>query len=1148
MTSPIPDRLRHLAFTFSIIILQLTAAAVASAAITPAYFSSVSRLSTGKWVKIKVTETGMHQISDAELTAMGFSDPKKVAICGYPAVSLSDYRLTSQTPDDVPVVPSIRHNGKLIFYGEGAVRLRIGQNHSGGTYPTEVIRNNYAGYGAYFLTDALAPTAPAEIPVGDTKLTPVTTGYGAIHFEEETDHTHLLGNSFFGRSFIDERRQQYSYSMPGFISGGDTYITVQGAFQVQQSSALAITAPSGTTTNMSIQATTSEHFVYSGIKRTVTDTPDKTADGLYTLTLDGTRINRPTYARLDYFTVTYQRNNTFTGPQQTVIYPSFDNTKSLEVSTTCPSMMMWDVTDPAHPRSFATKVQPAQGSETATVRAGSPGMCDISKGTEAYVVSFDPDAELLHVIPAGDIANQNLHSMATPRMVIIAASGLMDEANRLAQAHRDIDGMDVAVVCQDRIYNEFSSGTPHITALRRFVKMLYERDPAKLHSVLLFGRASTDNADRSGGDRPEFRAFHVPVLLQEELSMAGHRSRSYCTDSYVGMTDDDDDDEFNIYTTHMNVAVSRIPADNTGTASTIVNKTIAYMQNPPAARSLGAVLLMCDKGDANGHMNDATGLAEVIGELSPSTNIYKAFNPIFPIRNNKAEELNRYASNALTKGVAYWSYSGHSTPQAFAAEPLWSVDMTNSLEYEAPPFAVFATCRALYFDHPGGSVAESILFKEHGGAIGVVGALREVYKEKNQVINLELGRAFFGATPGTTIGDIFRTARRSSVSATDTQFHDLIINTLSYNLIGDPEVKVHRPGLQAVATSINGHAPVGATIEVLNSVETVIEGIVTDSDGNMAEDFNGEVVLTMFDAERKATVINVGTAPDEDTYLGAEVSMTDETIFEAVEKVEKGRFTFHCHFPCPLREGANRITLLATSTDGRSMAQGLIAGVNVSTAPANMELTEATVPEITTMYLDTPRFADGDITGGTPTLHAEIAPNALGIVGNSSQPGRSATLVLDGSRNITDVAFVLTPDTDGGASVDLPLTDIADGPHTLTLKVNNYAGQSAERTIRFTAVNVAGEAVATVEEYPASDTATITFDSGLSGEITARLVIKDGLGHVAFTDDKATFPYRWNLRDSTGNDVADGPYTVEIYYTDGHRYGATPATPVVVRR
>ena len=166
MTSPIPDRLRHLAFTFSIIILQLTAAAVASAAITPAYFSSVSRLSTGKWVKIKITETGMHQISDAELTAMGFSDPKKVAICGYPAVSLSDYRLTSQTPDDVPVLPSIRHNGKLIFYGEGAVRLRIGQNHSGGTYPTEVIRNNYAGYGAYFLTDALAPAAPAEIPVG----------------------------------------------------------------------------------------------------------------------------------------------------------------------------------------------------------------------------------------------------------------------------------------------------------------------------------------------------------------------------------------------------------------------------------------------------------------------------------------------------------------------------------------------------------------------------------------------------------------------------------------------------------------------------------------------------------------------------------------------------------------------------------------------------------------------------------------------------------------------------------------------------------------------------------------------------------------------------------------------------------------------
>lgn len=1199
----IRTRLKHILVAPVALLLALLAGApAADAAFTSGYFASNSRLSTGKWVKIKITESGMHQITDDELRAMGFSDPERVAVCGFPAVGLSDYRLTETTPDDVPVLPSVHHNGKLIFYGEADVRRRVAQSgslSSGVRYPVSLTRNHYADFGTYFLTDAVAPVAPEVIPIMDGRYSAVSTGYGMVHIEEELDHSHQLGPFFFGRSLVEEPSQTYSFAMPQMVSGGNVYLQFQTACQVSQSSAIYVTAPSGRTSSVSVSNLSAEHYVYSGVRWTTVDHPMASADGQYSLTISGSRLNSCSYGRIDYVTATYQRFNTFSGPQQLVVYGNLNALSGIEIPTEKTDIMVWDVTDPNAPRSFATTLvthdepeepeipvnpdpEPGDGGdtggemnigslmshradgdlgevggegegteeETPAIRISSPGSFNLGAGTAAYVLSFDPDAELPGVESLGEVANQNLHSMATPRMVIIAASEFMEEAERLAATHREHDGMDVAVVCQDDIYNEFSSGTPHITALRRFVKMLYDREPGKLKSVLLFGSASTDNRDKAGGNRRSFRSTHIPVMLQEDLSLAGHRSKSFSTDAFVGMMQEDEED-FDIYTAHMDVNVGRIPADNIGDARSTVNKTVRYITNPPATRSLNSALLMCDKGDANGHMADAIGLDSIISEVSPSTNVYKAFNTIFPRKSNKAPELNQYAANALVKGVAYWAYSGHSKPESFAAEPLWSVDMVNKTDYEVPPVAVFATCRALYFDHPGGSVAEAALFRERGGAIAVIGALREVYKEKNQVLNKEIGRAFFSAAEGTTVGDVFRTARRSSVPEDENTSRDLIINTLSYNLVGDPEVPVRRPQLQVKLQSIDGtdYDAESEEVAIDNSREVVLEGVITDGTGAVVDNFDGDITLSLFDAERIASVVNVGTGFGEDSYLGVEVPYDDELIFEAVAEVQGGHFTFRSHLPRPQREGANRLTFIASSADHSMQASGVVKNLNVSHEHVDVELTDATVPEITEMYLDTPDFEDGDVTSGTPTLCATVAPNIYGIAGNSALLGKSASLILDGgSRSFTEVALALEPDAQGGASVNVPLSDISDGPHTLTLKVMNYAGQSAERSLHFTAVNVATDAALTVDEYPAQSVATIGLEHSMTGTVSGRVVVKDGTGSVVFTAGDVSFPYSWNLRGSDGNLVPEGPYTVESYVTDGSHYGSAAPVEVVVRR
>ena len=74
----------------------------------------------------------------------------------------------------------------------------------------------------------------------------------------------------------------------------------------------------------------------------------------------------------------------------------------------------------------------------------------------------------------------------------------MAEATRLANHHINFDGLDVFLTDIDKIYNEFSSGAQDITAIRDFMKMLYDESPAneECRYLMLFGDASYDYKDR----------------------------------------------------------------------------------------------------------------------------------------------------------------------------------------------------------------------------------------------------------------------------------------------------------------------------------------------------------------------------------------------------------------------------------------------------------------------------------------------------------------------------------------------------------------------------------------------------------------------------------------------------------------------------
>ncbi len=111
-------------------------------------YAEHSLLSEGKWAKIRVSSSGIHQITDALVRSAGFSNVSNVRVYGYGG-ALQNETLESDeliNLDDLMQVPCTEVNGRKLFYAQGPVSWS--ENTS-----TKRTRNPYSDYGYYFLTE-----------------------------------------------------------------------------------------------------------------------------------------------------------------------------------------------------------------------------------------------------------------------------------------------------------------------------------------------------------------------------------------------------------------------------------------------------------------------------------------------------------------------------------------------------------------------------------------------------------------------------------------------------------------------------------------------------------------------------------------------------------------------------------------------------------------------------------------------------------------------------------------------------------------------------------------------------------------------------------------------------------------------------------
>lgn len=112
-------------------------------------YAGHSLLASGKWAKIRVSSSGVYQLTDATVRQAGFSNINKVKIYGYGGNLQNEalYANDLARTDDLKEVPQCVVGGKHLFHAKGPVSWTSNSS-------TVRRRNPYSDYGYYFITQS----------------------------------------------------------------------------------------------------------------------------------------------------------------------------------------------------------------------------------------------------------------------------------------------------------------------------------------------------------------------------------------------------------------------------------------------------------------------------------------------------------------------------------------------------------------------------------------------------------------------------------------------------------------------------------------------------------------------------------------------------------------------------------------------------------------------------------------------------------------------------------------------------------------------------------------------------------------------------------------------------------------------------------
>lgn len=1118
------QKLYHL---ISLILIALLVPYEQAAALPLDTYATRSVLAEGNVMKIAVDADGLYCIPTSTLRAWGFQDPARVRVYGYPSRRIPDALTQDNFVDDLPEVQTLLTDQGLVFYAAGAGQWNYATADGMESY---YVPNDFSVCSYYYVaqTDGEVParTIPQDgVPGAGTDA--ATTFTERIHHERELVSPGEAGPMLVGEDFRYTPTRLFDFTVTDPV--GEGWLRTSFVSHLYGASAKLTFTVNGTKLdeNSTDRVTPSSRSEYVHGTESVALHTFEIPQATYTMRVGISFSGDATCdgAWLNSLTINYDRVLRM-GTDGVLAFRG--NAGAYSLAGASSNLKIWDITEPSAIAEINYRLDGTDARWSHT-------------GRREYI-AWTPGAKLPAPTAVGLVTNQNLHAHSGADMIIVAPAAFTAQAERLADYHRtSADSLTVHVVDPEHIYNEFGSGSPDVGAIRRYFKMIYDRglggDGHPLRYAILMARTSFDSR-RLTVAAPDYPI--VPAWMPATNAASLSDNEGYSTDDVCAMLADGSGAA--LAYDKLDIAIGRIPATDATEAREIVDKTLQYALAARKTAWKHRFLFLADDEDSGRHMEQTENLINSFANADNNRNLvrkiytdaYERVGKTYPVAR---QQMHR----CLDEGVVWWNFIGHANTTSWTGEGLLTYTDLNQMYLRYWPFIYAATCNFLRLDGTDVSGAELMYKERYGGAIGIISAVRPVYISDNGLLSAAIGRALAARDAKgrmLTPGQIYRTAKN------DIQKNLGDMNRLRYIFLGDPALHLAMPANVVALDSIAGRPADTEQQPTLPALARVpLSGHIADPDGNLLSNFNGTVMIEIFDAERSVTTHGYGD--------GKPVTFEEygDRIFTGAAQVTAGRFATEIAMPSEVAQNFRPATmsLYAFDTNDDTEAIGLDRSFYVygfdETAPADTD-----GPVIESLVLNHSSFRSGDTVNDSPMLIASVRDD-IGINVSTAGIGHQMTAILDGTTTFPDLADYYTPTADGTASgvINYPFADLTPGDHTLTLRVWDTSGNPATADIRF---NVSANIAPKIYEVytdanPASTQANFYLKHDQPDAMaTVTITVYNLVGRPVWSstvtgrsDMFTTVPVTWDLGDSAGRRVGRGIYLYRATITtDGKTF------------
>ncbi|MDG2174385.1 MAG: type IX secretion system sortase PorU [Flavobacteriaceae bacterium] len=1100
-----------------------------------------SVLNSGEWYKFYVDKSGIFRLSRSFLSQLGLNtnsiDPRNIKIFGNGG-NMLPLSNSVEYPVD-PIENAIKVHGEddgvfnnsdyILFYAEGPNAYNSDSNTN---------LNLYSDQTAYFIN--ISPSPGKRIlenvqPVNTANT--IVDSYTAYKYHELDEYNIAkIGRRWFGDRFDFESNQTFEFTFPNLRTSEPINLRVYTA------------AVSEISTSMSVEINNQE---VSNLNYTSINDPILVSGDYFTgeIMVSNSNIsvdlnynnngNPSSVAYLDYISLEGTCDLNYNG-DQFIFYNKnvvdLSGIAQYNITNANSISNIWEITDLNNVSEIFI-----DGSEsTASFKA--------LLGEEKRYIAFNQESFYEPIIEGEtNLENQNLKSniflddqnqFQDLDYLIICRSDMLYEAERLAQINRDFNNLNVKVVTLEKIYNEFSSGNQDIAAIRNFVKYIYfnaSDESRRIKYLCLFGDASFDYKDRISQNTNIVPSWYS----LNSYSLAS----SYVSDDFFGMMDNSEGMMEN--SDKLDIAVGRILADSPQRATDLVDKISSYYNANSYGDWRNKLIVISDDVDEPWEsiiQGTSNSLADLITDNKPFFNVKKILSDAYVQESSSGGERYPEVNNAIIDGIELGAlvvnYFGHGGEDGIARERIFDkIDATELSNENKLNCFVSVTCEFTKFDNPGRNTAGEFLYwNKNGGAIALITTTRQIFVSVGVNFNLTLENYLFSLNSDNyhTMAEALRLTKNDpSISGSDQR--RLVF------FIGDPAMKLAIPKPNIRITEINDIL-INEFTEPLQGLSSVkIEGQIDDEFGNKIDDYQGELVTTVFDKNiDRSTLGNDGTSQNDSPII-LDFTTLGEVLFRGRSSIENGDFNVNFIVPrdVVMEVGNGKMSFYSKSNSNLMDQNGsnldvLIGGINEDADEDNMG------PEIE-LFMNDEAFISGGITNENPHLLVKLFDE--NGINTSSGIGHDIVAVLDddvaNSFRLNDYYEANLDDYQNG-TINYPLRDISPGLHTLSLKAWDVYNNSSTSEIQFVVHDQDLELViSNVLNYPNPfiNYTEFWFNHNSSSDLSVSIqiftisgkLVKTINGYVNTSNSSSlSRDLSWNARDDFGDKVAKGVYIYRL--------------------